>query len=117
MAFLLRPTTGHQSDLPLAFSRPQLRIGSPWPGGSILMTSAPMSPSSCPQNGPASSVPSSITRSPESGPGLKLESLVMRIVLWQLRSILPGRGVAWNRDSGAWIAPGGLVCSGSGRRT
>ena len=64
MAFLLRATTGHHSDLPWAFSRPQSRIGSPWPGGSILITSAPKSPSSCPQNGPASSVPSSMHAQP-----------------------------------------------------
>src|SRR6187455_271513 len=37
-------------------------MGSPWPGASILMTSAPMSPSSCPQKGPAINVPSSSTR-------------------------------------------------------
>ena len=33
------------------------------------MTSAPMSPSSRPVNGPASSCPSSTTRTPASGPG------------------------------------------------
>src|SRR3954471_9886403 len=37
-------------------------MGSPWPGASILITSAPMSPRICPQNGPAISVPSSRTR-------------------------------------------------------
>ena len=51
-----------------AFCRPQSRIGSPCPGGSILMTSAPMSPSSWPQNGPASRVPSSSTRRSPRGP-------------------------------------------------
>ena len=35
---------------------PRPRMGSPAPGGSILITSAPMSPSSWPQNGPAISV-------------------------------------------------------------
>ena len=69
--FLLRATTGHHSDLPCAFSRPHTRSGSPCPGGSTLMTSAPMSPSSWPQNGPASSVPSSMTRRSESGPFAK----------------------------------------------
>ncbi len=37
-------------------------------GGSTLMTSAPRSPSSCPQNGPAITWPSSMTRMPASGP-------------------------------------------------
>src|SRR5689334_20193230 len=44
-------------------------MGSGWPGGSTLITSAPMSPSSRPVKGPASSMPSSITRTPASGPG------------------------------------------------
>src|SRR5579871_253226 len=40
---------------------------SPVPGGSILMTSAPRSPSSCPAKGPAMNAPSSSTRIPASG--------------------------------------------------
>ena len=64
-AFLLRATTSHHS---LSSPRPQLRIGSPWPGGSTLMTSAPMSPSNCPQKGPAINWPSSITRISLSAP-------------------------------------------------
>src|SRR5215472_5887404 len=43
-------------------------MGSPVPGGSALMTSAPKSASSRPMNGPAISVPSSRTRTPASGP-------------------------------------------------
>src|SRR5512146_347906 len=43
-------------------------MGSPLPGGSTLMISAPMSPSSWPQKGPAISWPISTTRSPASGP-------------------------------------------------
>ena len=43
--FLFRATTGHHSDIPCGFSRPHWRIGSPWPGSSTLMTSAPKSPS------------------------------------------------------------------------
>ena len=68
--FLPRPTTGHHSDLPSAFSWPQARIGSPLPGGSTLITSAPWSASSWPQNGPASSVPTSITRMSVRAPGM-----------------------------------------------
>ena len=75
MAFLLRATTGHQSDLPLIFSWPQARKGSPWLGGSILMTSAPRSPSNWPQKGPASNVPISMTRRSESGPLCELRPL------------------------------------------
>ena len=41
--FLLRAITGHHSDRPCGFSRPHWRIGSPAPGGSILITSAPKS--------------------------------------------------------------------------
>src|SRR6266853_3435582 len=40
------------------------------------MTSAPRSPSSCPQKGPASSVPSSRTRRSDSGPLLKRGSVM-----------------------------------------
>ena len=40
---------------------------SPTPGGSILITSAPRSPSSWPANGPAMNAPSSRTRSPARG--------------------------------------------------
>ena len=43
------------------------RHGSP-PGGSTLMTSAPMSASSCPAHGPATKLPNSSTRMPCSGP-------------------------------------------------
>ena len=53
MAFLLRATTGHHSDGSPAFWRPQTRSGSPWPGGSILTTSAPRSASRRVQCGPA----------------------------------------------------------------
>ena len=65
MQRLFRAHTDHQSGKP---SRPQPRSGSPCPGGSILMTSAPMSANICPQNGPATSCPSSSTRRSVSGP-------------------------------------------------
>ena len=41
MLFLLRPRLRHQNDVPLSSSSRQPRIGSPLPGGSTLMTSAP----------------------------------------------------------------------------
>src|SRR3954453_1780096 len=44
------------------------RVWSPVPGGSTLTTSAPMSPSTCPQNGPAITWQSSMTRTPSSAP-------------------------------------------------
>src|SRR4051812_22092578 len=47
---------------------------SPAPGCSILMTSAPCSPSSPAQNGAAMRVPRSRTRSPSSGPVVILAS-------------------------------------------
>src|SRR5207249_8973798 len=45
----------------------QLRVSSPFPGSSILMTSAPMSPSIIEQNGPARTRVRSRTRTPASG--------------------------------------------------
>ena len=63
--FFPRAMTGHQSDMPSAFSRPHSRMGSPSIGGSILMTSAPKSAMSWPQKGPATSCPISITRMSE----------------------------------------------------
>src|SRR4051812_12366668 len=47
---------------------PQVRIGSPAPGCSTLITSAPYSASAVPTIGPAASVAASITRRPCSGP-------------------------------------------------
>src|SRR5262249_1687246 len=46
---------------------PQARVSSPWPGRSTLMTSAPRSPRTCPQNGPASTRDASRTRTPCNG--------------------------------------------------
>ena len=51
------------------------RVWSPVPGGSTLITSAPMSPSTCPQNGPAITWQSSTTRTPSSAPVTRLRSL------------------------------------------
>src|SRR5438046_1294088 len=45
----------------------QLRVSSPFPGSSILMTSAPMSPSVIEQNGPARTRVRSRTRIPARG--------------------------------------------------
>ncbi|KAG1167202.1 hypothetical protein G6F35_017806 [Rhizopus arrhizus] len=61
--FLLRDCTCHQTDVP-SWIRRQLRRGSPLPGGSILITSAPNSPSILAANGPAISWPNSSTRIP-----------------------------------------------------
>src|SRR5262245_34230623 len=47
---------------------PHVRIGSPEPGCSTLMTSAPNSAKFVPAIGPAASVAASMTRSPWSGP-------------------------------------------------
>src|SRR6185295_20188986 len=68
--FLLRDCTCHQSEVPLRMRR-HLRSGSPSPGGSILITSAPKSASVFAQNGPAISEPNSRTRTPASGPPLE----------------------------------------------
>src|ERR687890_2201376 len=65
--FLLRAMMGHQRVRPSLRWRPQTRMGSPLPGGSILMTSAPKSARSWPQKGPASRLPISTTRTPSRG--------------------------------------------------
>src|SRR5262247_1324835 len=65
--FLLRLT-----DMKYVASPPakggQPRVSSPLPGSSILITSAPMSPSDMAQKGPARTRVRSITRMPDSGP-------------------------------------------------
>src|SRR5918912_3030787 len=67
--FLLRAMMGHQRVCPSLRCLPQTRMGSPLPGGSTLITSAPKSASSWPQNGPASKLPISTTRTPSRGRG------------------------------------------------
>src|SRR2546427_701276 len=62
---LLRLTARNGADTPGAASRSMARVVSP-PGGSILMTSAPMSASSMAQKGPAITWVWSRTRSPSS---------------------------------------------------
>src|SRR5919206_4460562 len=65
--FLLRAMMGHQRVRPSLRCLPHSRMGSPLPGGSILMTSAPKSARSWPQKGPASKLPISTTRTPSRG--------------------------------------------------
>src|SRR5215218_4306987 len=65
--FLFRAMMGHQRVRPSLRWRPQARMGSPLPGGSTFMTSAPKSARSWPQNGPASRLPISTTRTPSRG--------------------------------------------------
>src|SRR5215213_7453164 len=65
--FLLRAMMGHQRVRPSLRCLPQTRIGSPLPGASTLMTSAPKSARSWPQNGPARRLPISTTRTPSRG--------------------------------------------------
>src|SRR5215210_1188022 len=67
--FLLRAMMGHQRVRPSLRWRPQTRMGSPLPGGSNFMTSAPKSARSWPQKGPASRLPISTTRTPSRGRG------------------------------------------------
>src|SRR3989454_4431999 len=64
--FLLRLTDMKYVDSPPAKGG-QLRVSSPFPGSSILMTSAPMSPSIIEQKGPARTRVRSRTRTPASG--------------------------------------------------
>src|SRR3989454_3097893 len=64
--FLLRLTDMKYVDSPPAKGG-QVRVSSPFPGSSILMTSAPMSPSIIEQKGPARTRLRSRTRTPASG--------------------------------------------------
>src|ERR671921_1911598 len=65
--FLLRAMMGHHRVRPSLRWRPHSRMGSPLPGGSSFMTSAPKSARSWPQKGPASRLPISTTRTPSRG--------------------------------------------------
>src|SRR5512134_1791952 len=65
---LLRLTPRKYADSPLTKGGPQVRVSSPAPGGSTLITSAPMSPSICVHSGPARMRVRSSTRSPSSAP-------------------------------------------------
>ena len=64
---LLRASTCHLTEV-LSFRKHHWRSGSPAPGGSILITSAPDSASVLAANGPAINWPGSSTRRPASGP-------------------------------------------------
>src|SRR5215204_3131502 len=65
--FLLRAMMGHHRVRPSLRWRPQTRMGSPLPGGSIFITSAPKSARSWAQKGPARRLPISTTRTPSRG--------------------------------------------------
>src|SRR5215208_19510 len=65
--FLLRAMMGHHRVRPSLRWRPHTRMGSPLPGGSSFITSAPKSARSWPQKGPASRLPISTTRTPSRG--------------------------------------------------
>src|SRR5215510_7340499 len=66
-AFLLRLSCKNRSPSPLFVMVPNVRRASPTFGNSILMTSAPNSPSCVAQNGPARKLDASMTRTPCSG--------------------------------------------------
>src|SRR5215211_3668094 len=74
--FLLRAMIGHHRVCPSLRWRPQTRMGSPLPGGSSLITSAPKSARSWPQKGPARRLPISTTRTPSSGRAPLLPSAI-----------------------------------------
>src|SRR5215211_7022739 len=74
--FLLRAIMGHHRVCPSLRWRPHTRMGSPLPGGSSFMTSAPKSARSWPQKGPASRLPISTTRTPSRGRAPLLPSAI-----------------------------------------
>ena len=108
MALLLRACTVQKTWCPSTSAWPQVRNGSGAPGGSTLMTSAPMSPSSRPANGPAISVPSSSTRTPSSGP----VGLIRRP-----REVVPNQPVGDDLDGVAQLVAlirSGVIVGGAG---
>ena len=66
MQRLLRASLSQLSVAPVAVIVPKVRIVSPLPGSSTLTTSAPNSPSTVAQNGPARTFDRSRTRTPSS---------------------------------------------------
>src|SRR2546423_884122 len=73
---LLRLMPRKYADSFSANGGPHVRVSSPLPGGSTLITSAPMSPSIIVHRGPASMRVKSSTRSPSSAP-TRSDALVM----------------------------------------
>src|SRR5262245_29682881 len=67
VTFLLRPSCKNSRPSPAFVIVPNVRRASPTLGSSILLTSAPNSPSCVAQNGPARKLDASITRIPCSG--------------------------------------------------
>src|SRR5262245_10376712 len=85
MLFLFRFTDMKYVDSP-STTGGQLRVSSPFPGSSTLITSAPMSPSIMAQNGPARTRVRSSTRMPVSGPlGFATDSSFPRALREALR--------------------------------
>ncbi len=71
--FRFRPSTAQKGEWP-STNGPMLRMKSPTPGSSTLITSAPRSASRVAANGAATRVPRSRTRTPASGPLMMLEA-------------------------------------------
>src|SRR5919107_1286368 len=87
--FLLRAMMGHHRVCPSLRCLPHTRMGSPLPGGSILMTSAPKSARSCPQKGPASKLPISTTRTPSRGRGPLTPSAIHVLLQGSYNKVAP----------------------------
>src|SRR5437868_3281230 len=87
---LLRDWTCHHTDVPSLIIR-QWRSGSPVPGGSTLITSAPKSPSVLAAKGPAINCPSSRTFSPSSGPATASGPLLRCGLLLARRLVVIGQ--------------------------
>ena len=75
--------------------REKVRAGSPIPGGSSLITSAPQSASTQPAAGPATHTPSSTTRIPSSGPAMPI--LPQRAHRLHPGPDAPGHPATWRR--------------------
>src|SRR5215216_92026 len=87
--FLLRAMIGHHRVCPSLRWRPHTRMGSPLPGGSTLITSAPKSARSWPQKGPASKLPISTTRTPSRGRGPLAPSAIHVLLQGSYHEVTP----------------------------
>ena len=90
---LLRPMLRNVADSPATNGGPERRTSSPPSGFSILMTSAPMSPKSMEQNGPAMICVTSMTRTPVSGCTAGLSPHNGRCIRRPVRALMPTASV------------------------
>src|SRR5262245_14954795 len=114
MSFLFRLSTANQYEQSPS-EGPRRRRSSPRPGISVLITSAPNSAMSVPQNGPATTWASSSTRIPSRGRRVSVMSMSpsgsASSIPWAIVGGSPGH---WRRSLHSRY-PVGIVSAGAGR--